>query len=135
MKHQMGTCGLVVTVSLVAGLHLLSDTAMSRQQRVTIASTGAATDRSNVDCGSLQHAAKAYVALRHITEETRQKLARTNDPAQKAQIAAQTESLKLDAVNREGLEPDQYDLIITLVKSEPLLRQKFFSCVNGSNPV
>ena len=135
MKRQMGTCGLVVTVSLVAGLHLLSHTTTSRRQWITMASTGPATDRSNLDCGSLQPAAKAYVALRHISEEGRQKLARTNDAAQRAQIEAQTESLKLEAVKQEGLEPDQYDLIITLVKCEPLLRQKFFSCVSRSTTV
>jgi hypothetical protein len=80
----------------------------------------------------LQHAARAYVVVRDVTFDTDQQLARTTDETQQKEIVARAEAKTLDAIREEGLEPQEYDMIVTLVNSEPDLHKKFLGYVHAA---
>ncbi len=84
----------------------------------------------SVDDATLQHVAKAYVAVRHITNDTMQRVARTADSSERQQISAQAEAQKVAVVRQEGLQPQEYNKIILMVQNDPGLQQKFLSYVN-----
>ena len=93
-------------------------------------------DRSaRVDDATLQHAAKAYVAVRHITEDTKQRLARTSDSSEQQRISAQAEAQKVQVVKEAGMAPQQYNNVIIMVQNDPNLQQKFLSYVNAAGGV
>jgi hypothetical protein len=83
----------------------------------------------------LQHVAHAYVAVRHITDDTRERLARTQDNSERQQIASQAEAQKLSVVKQEGIDPQQYNKVLLIVQKDPDLQQKFLSYVSASGGV
>jgi len=98
------------------------------------AAAGASTSQ-RVDDATLQRVAKAYVAVRHITDDTRTRIARTQDNAEQRQIASQAEAQKLSIVKQEGIDPQQYNKVLMMVQNDPGLQQKFLSYVNATGGV
>jgi hypothetical protein len=98
------------------------------------AAASAASDQ-NVDDATLQHVAHAYVAVRHITNDTRERLARTQDNSERQQIASQAEAQKLSVVKQEGIDPQQYNKVLQMVQNDQNLQQKFLSYVQSSGGV
>jgi hypothetical protein len=84
---------------------------------------------SRVDDATLKRAAAAYVKVRDITVKAEQEIDSTNDTAKKQQLMDESESEKLAAVKEEGMEPQQYNNVIMLVKDDTGLQQKFLSYV------
>jgi Domain of unknown function (DUF4168) len=82
---------------------------------------------AQVDDATLQKAAKAYVKVKQIVQQSKQAQA-AGSGAQANPTAAQSE--KIAAVRNEGLEPQQYNQIIQMVENDPQLQQKFASYVN-----
>jgi uncharacterized protein DUF4168 len=102
------------------------------------ASSGAAASGASdqrVDDAMLQHVAQAYVAVRHITSDTRERMARTQDNSERQQIASQAEAQKVNIVKQEGIDPQQYNKVLQIVQNDPDLQQKFLSYVNSSGGV
>jgi len=102
------------------------------------ASSGAAARSAsdqNVDDATLQHVAHAYIAVRHITNDTKERLARTQDNSERQQIASQAEAQKLSVVKQEGIDPQQYNKVLQMVQNDPNLQQKFVTLVNASGGV
>jgi mannitol-specific phosphotransferase system IIBC component len=102
------------------------------------ASSGAAASSAGdqkVDDATLQHVAHAYVAVRHINSDTKERIARTQDNSERQQIASQAEAQKLSVVKQEGIDPQQYNKILQLVQNDPDLQQKFLSYVNAAGGV
>jgi len=87
------------------------------------------TAPSKVDDATLKRAAAAYVKVRDISVKTEQEMNNTNDTAKKQQLADESESEKLAAVKAQGMEPQQYNDLIMLVKDDNGLQQKFLSYV------
>ena len=87
------------------------------------------TAPSRVDDVTLKRAAAAYVKVRDITVKAEQEINSTDDTAKKEQLADESESEKLAAVKAEGMEPQQYNNVIMLVKDDSTLQQKFLSYV------
>ena len=95
---------------------------------------GSASDQK-VDDATLQHVAHAYVAVRHITNDTRERLARTQDNSERQQISSQAEAQKLSVVKQEGIDPQRYNKVLQMVQNDQDLQQKFMSYVNASGGV
>ncbi|MGH7915694.1 MAG: DUF4168 domain-containing protein [Candidatus Binataceae bacterium] len=91
-------------------------------------SSGTANPRS-VDDATLKRTAAAYVKVRDISVKAEQEINSTDDTAKKQQLAAESESAKLAAVKGEGMEPQEYNNVIQLVKNNNNLQQKFLSYV------
>ena len=85
---------------------------------------------STIDDATLKQTAKAYVKVQQIVQEANQDINKTNDHAQQLQIARQAESRKMDAVNAEGLQPQQYNEVLQLARNDKAFEQKFLSYVN-----
>jgi hypothetical protein len=85
---------------------------------------------ATVDDTTLKETAKAFVKIREIVETGQQAIDGTNDNAEKEHIAEQLESRKLAAVKSEGLQPQQYNQVLYLVKADKHLQQKFLSYAN-----
>jgi hypothetical protein len=81
------------------------------------------------DDATLKRAAAAYVKVTDISAKTQQAMNSTDDATKKQQLAADSESAKLAAVKEEGMEPQQYNNVIQLVKADNTLQQKFLSYV------
>jgi hypothetical protein len=126
-------------VGLGAAFALAFLPGVGRSQSATMpASSGAATSSARdqkVDDATLQHVANAYVAVRHITNDTKERLARTQDNSERQQISSQAEAQKLSVVKQEGIDPHQYNKILLMVQNDPDLQQKFLSYVKTSGGV
>jgi apolipoprotein N-acyltransferase len=83
----------------------------------------------SVDDATLQRAAAAYVKVRDISVRTEQAMNSTDDTAKRQQLMTESESAKVAAVKQEGMEPQQYNNVILLVKGDTSLQQKFLSYV------
>ena len=87
------------------------------------------TSPSRVDDATLKRAAAAYVKVRDISVKAEQEINSTDDTAEKQQLADESESEKVAAVKAQGMEPQQYNNVIMLVKDDSGLQQKFLSYV------
>ena len=87
------------------------------------------TSPSRVDDTTLKRAAAAYVKVRDISVKAEQEINSTDDAAKKQQLMDESESEKLAAVKAQGMEPQQYNNVIRLVKHDSGLQQKFLSYV------
>jgi hypothetical protein len=131
MKHSHATRSYIA----LAGAALLFATSpgIALSQSAPMESSGAVAQASQpsqkVDDATLQHVAKAYVGVRHITDDTKQRLARA-DSTQKDQISSQAEKQKLDIVKQEGINPDRYNEVLMMVQNDPDLQEKFLSYVS-----
>ena len=82
-----------------------------------------------VDEATLNRAAAAFLEVDQFARQGDEQIAATNDAATKKQIADATEKAVTQAVKENGLEPAQYNQILQLVMSNPVLEQKFISHV------
>jgi Domain of unknown function (DUF4168) len=60
------------------------------------------------------------VKVTDISAKTEQAINSTDDASKKQQLAADSETAKVAAVKEEGMEPQQYNNVIQLVKAELL---------------
>ena len=91
---------------------------------------GSVVNPSRIDDATLKQTAKAYVQVQQIVQEANQDINKTNDNAQQQEIAKQAESKKIAAVKAEGLQPEQYNQVIQLARTDKAFEQKFLSYVN-----
>ena len=89
-----------------------------------------ASNPSTIDDATLKQTAKAYVKVQQIVQQANQDLNKTNDKAQQQEIANQAESRKMAAVKAEGLQPQQYNQVIQLARTDKAFEQKFLSYVD-----
>ncbi len=128
MNSYLAAVGAALSFVLLPGAAL--------SQSTTMGDTGAASSTAqSIDDATLHQAAKAYVAVRHIATDTKQRLARTSDSAERQQISAQAEAQKLDVVREVGMQPREYNKVILMVQNDPGLQQKFLSYVNAEGGV
>lgn len=134
MNYQRRVSAYVVGVAAAFALAVVPGVARSQSAAMGGAPSAAASGASDqkVDDATLQHVAKAYVAVRHITNDTKERLARTQDNSEQQQIASQAEAQKLSVVKQEGIDPQQYNKVLMMVQNDPDLQQKFLHYVNAS---
>ncbi len=128
--RAIATCAAILGMSLA----LPSFAANAKTMNGNVASETAyaqnsETAPSKVDDATLKRAAAAYVKVRDISVKAEQEMNNTNDTAKKQQLADESESEKLAAVKAQGMEPQQYNNVIMLVKDDNGLQQKFLSYV------
>jgi hypothetical protein len=82
-----------------------------------------------VDKATLNRAAAAFLEVDQFERNGDEQIAATNDAGQKKQVADATEKAVTQAVKENGLELAQYNQILHLVMSGPVLQQKFLSHV------
>jgi hypothetical protein len=118
-------------LGLAMGLPSLGNAAMNQNSAsdssYTQASSGA--NSGSVDDATLKRTAAAYVKLRDISIKAEQAINRTDDTARKQQLMAESDSAKVEAMEEEGMEPQQYNNIISLLSDNSGLQQKFQSYV------
>jgi hypothetical protein len=122
----------LVLFGLALALSVLPNFETSRNKQITAADSTTSSGSQKINAIALQHAARAYVTVRDVTVDTDRRLARTTDETQRTEIVARAKAKTLDAIREEGLEPEEYDMIITLVNSEPELHNKFLGYVHAS---
>jgi hypothetical protein len=134
-RRKIGTylAGLGAAVAFA----VLPGVAMSQSAAPASASDAAASGAAaqNIDDATLQRVAKAYVAVRHVTNDTKERIARTQDNSEQQQIASQAEAQKLSIVKQEGIDPKQYNEVLMMVQNDPGLQQKFLNYVNATGGV
>ncbi|MBV8140068.1 MAG: DUF4168 domain-containing protein [Deltaproteobacteria bacterium] len=137
MNYRHRVSAYIVGLGAVFALAVLPGVARSQSANPGASSGAAASSASDqgVDDVTLQHVAQAYVAVRHITNDTRERLARTQDNSERQQIASQAEAQKLSVVKQEGIDPQQYNKVLQIVQKDPDLQQRFLSYVNASGGV
>ena len=137
MNYRLRVSAYIVGLGAAFALVVLPGVARSQSANPG-ASSGAAASRASdqrVDDATLQQVAQAYVAVRHITNDTKERLARTQDNSERQQIASQAEAQKLSVVKQQGIDPQQYNKVLLIVQKDPDLQQKFMSYVNASGGV
>jgi Domain of unknown function (DUF4168) len=102
----------------------------SSQSNPGYSGVSSAGNPSTIDDATLKQTAKAYVKVQQIVQEANQDLNKTNDKAQQLEIANQAESRKIAAVKAEGLQPQQYNQVIQLARTDKAFEQKFLSYVD-----
>jgi hypothetical protein len=137
MNYRRGVTAYIVGLGAAFALVVLPGVASSQSANPGASSAAAASNAGdqNVDDTTLQHVAHAYVAVRHITNDTQERLARTQDNSERQQIASQAEAQKLSVVKQEGIDPQRYNKVLQMVQNDPDLQQKFLSYVNTSDGV
>ena len=121
--------GLTLTFLVSSGVALGQEGNAGQSDPGYSGASGAANP-SRIDDATLQRTAKAYVKVQQIVKEADQDLNKTNDNAQQQEIAKQAESRKMAAVKAEGLQPQQYNQVIQLARTDKAFEQKFLSYVN-----
>ena len=137
MNYRRRVSAYIVGLGAAFALVVLPGVARSQSASEGASSGAAASTASDqkVDDATLQHVAHAYVAVRHITNDTRERLARTQDNSERQQISSQAEAQKLSVVKQEGIDPQRYNKVLQMVQNDPDLQQKFMSFVNSSGGV
>jgi Domain of unknown function (DUF4168) len=102
---------------------------LETSRTVTYAQNAANGAPVRVDDATLKRAAAAFVKVRDISVKTEQAIHQTDDSAKKEQLIAEGESEKVAAVKAEGMEPQQYNDVLMLVKDDTGLQHKFLSYV------
>jgi hypothetical protein len=129
-KRAIALCATVLGVSLaIPSWGTAAMNGNSRQSPTRYAENSDMGSPRNVDDATLKRAAAAYVKVTDISAKTQQAMNSTDDATKKQQLAADSESAKLAAVKEEGMEPQQYNNVIQLVKADNTLQQKFLSYV------
>ncbi len=122
----------VCAALLEAGISLPRMTATSRGmlgQSIAYAQGSGSSVPAQVDDAMLERTAAAYVKVRDISIKTEQAMDQTSDSAKKEQLAAESENEKVAAVKAAGMDPQQYNNVLMLVKADTGLQQKFLSYV------
>ena len=118
--------GMILALPLLAGAATAGP--LNRSANSVYAQAGE-TSPASVDDATLRRTAAAYVKVSDIAIKTEQAMNKTDDSAKKEQLAAESESAKVAAVKEEGMEPQQYNSVIQMVKADTNLQQKFLSYV------
>ena len=137
MNYRRRVTAYIVGLGVAFALVVLPGVARSQSANPGASSGPYASSASDqrVDDTTLQHVAHAYVAVRHITNDSRERLSRTQDNSERQQIASQAEAQKLSVVKQEGIDPQQYNKVLQMVQNDADLQQKFLSYVNSSGGV
>lgn len=101
----------------------------SAQSTCLYAQASGTTNPRSVDDATLKRTAAAFVKVREISVMAARAIKSTDDLAKKHQLAAESESAKVAAVKKEGMEPQQYDNVLQMVQADSGLQQKFLSYV------
>ena len=128
--RAIATCATIFGMSLA--LPSFAAAAMTMNGKVsqeTAYAQNSETAPSRIDDATLKRAAAAYVKVRDISVKAEQEINSTDDAAKKQQLMDESESEKVAAVKAEGMEPQQYNNVIMLVKDDTGLQQKFLSYV------
>lgn len=120
---------LGVTLVMAAGAGAAMNQAPEPAPPAYSRGSGNANPRT-VDDATLKRTAVAYVKVQNITLKERRVLKNTNDAAKRSQIIRQAESEKIEAVKHIGMQPQQYNQVILLVRNNDQLQRKFLSYVN-----
>lgn len=127
LNGALAICVTVLSVSLV--MATAAGAAMNQPPEPTTPGYAGSKNPKTLNDATLKRTAAAYVKVRHITLETRRVLSRTNDTDKKHQIIRQAEMKEIAAVKGQGIQPQQYNQVILMVKNNDQLRHKFLSYV------
>jgi leucyl aminopeptidase len=101
----------------------------SATQNTSLYAQATPSNPREVDDATLKRAAAAYIKVRDISDKAQRAINTTDDTARKQQLMAESESTKVEVVKEEGMEPQQYNNVIQMVRDDNSLQQKFLSYV------
>jgi len=123
----------ILGMTLLPSLGIAAMNEDSPPNAAIYAQAAVTTNPSNLDDVTLKRTAVAFVKVREISVKANQAIDRTDDTTKKQQLATESESEKVAAVKEEGMEPQQYNSILHMVRNDSSLRQKFLSYVQELN--
>ena len=126
---------LIGAIGLLAAVPVFAQS--SSQQIGADRPTNSSTDSNaaaSVDNRTLEKAARAYVKIQRIkqTEISETNGSERSDAAGQPR-AEQTEAEELAAIKAEGLGPQQFDQILTMLDNDRNLHDRFMSYVNKNS--
>jgi hypothetical protein len=124
----VSVAALGMTMTLPSSAMVVANGRSAQSAAALYAQADAITPRS-LDDATLRRTAAAYVKVRDIVKKTQQEISSTDDAARKEQLAAQSESAKVEAVKQAGMDPQEYNAVLQMVKADTGLQQKFLSYV------
>jgi Domain of unknown function (DUF4168) len=129
MKFEYSAIAAAVIGMILPSLGIAAMNGNSAQSTCLYAQASGTTNPSSVDDATLKRTAAAFVKVREISVMAARAIKSTDDLAKKQQLAAESESAKVAAVKKEGMEPQQYDNVLQMVQADSGLQQKFLSYV------
>jgi hypothetical protein len=85
-----------------------------------------------IDDVTLKQTARAFVKVRQISQSEQRAVNDAGDDAAKQKAAQQAEAEKVNAVKAEGMQPQQYNQVLEIVRADKNLQQRFMSYVDNS---
>jgi hypothetical protein len=85
-----------------------------------------------IDDVTLKQTARAFVKVRQISQSEQRAVNDAGDDAAKQKAAQQAEAEKVNAVKAEGMQPQQYNQVLEIVRADKNLQQRFLSYVDNS---
>ncbi len=122
----------IALISVIGALTAIPALAQTEQKSPTNDSTYSEPNNtsSRVDDGTLKKAARAFVKVREIAQkESGGMTGSEQGGATDQQVAKRAESEKVEAVKAEGLKPQEYNQILTMVENDKDLKARFMSYV------
>lgn len=128
--RAMAVCGLTIALStLPISSSMAESGGREAEPRGAVEYSGAPNTANPIDDATLEHAAKAFVKVTKIEQSEDRVFNSAGTDTAKLMVARQAESDKLAAVRAEGLQPQQYDQVLQVVRADSNLQQKFSSYI------
>lgn len=118
----------IATLSFLGSLSLAQGTAPGQPAQPP--AQPETPDASSISEDQLDKTVEAYIAVNELQTKIQEKLAGENDQA-KIQAEVQNAQAKMvEAVKKAGLEPQEYEEVMSVVTQNDELRQKFINKLN-----
>jgi cobalamin-dependent methionine synthase I len=92
-----------------------------------------AAARAKVSDATVRKAATAFPKIMKINREAKQEMQQTNDPKQRAQILSSARTQQMSTLRQVGISAEDYNHVLLALNSDPGLRAKFKSYLNGGS--
>jgi hypothetical protein len=129
-NKTFATCSIILGLTLaIPSFGAAMTLSSARSGPIFYAQAADTAYSGSVDDATLKRTAAAYVRVREITVKAEEAIDSTDDTARKQQLAAESDLAKIAAVQKEGMQPKQYNTVIQMVQGDNNLQRKFLSYV------
>jgi hypothetical protein len=98
------------------------------------ASPGASADASSIDDRKIEQFADAYLAVQTIQQKAAADMQTASDPAQADKVKSDAESQMIAAVERSGLQVDEFNRIVETMASDVNVRSRVAAKLQERSP-
>jgi Domain of unknown function (DUF4168) len=132
MRSSTTTLGVFAVMLGVILTLLVSGVVLGQEGNNNREYSGASggVEPETIDDATLKRTAKALVKVARIVQSAKREINLSSSDEQKQKIVAQAESDKIEAVKAEGLQPQRYNQVLVIARTDKTLRDKLLSYVN-----